>query len=127
MLFLHALPCEQAHRQSLQQYHQSLQDITSPKETPRKKLSEINVLIIVIPVVFLFSWFFLVVLQSRRLFLGIGQGPRSLLLRDLNDSLERMLVGHVAQTRVLKVFVENRSTGIYKCADLCTSLGVSVG
>ena len=31
MVFLYALPCEQAHRQSLQQHHQSLLDLTKIK------------------------------------------------------------------------------------------------
>ena len=38
-----------------------------------------------------FSMFFWTVLLSRRLFWGVGQVLRSLLIKDLNDSLERLL------------------------------------
>ena len=58
-----------------------------------------------IPQIYLFSWFFLVVLQSRRLSVGVRQkNGYACINRGLTDAYRRMLAEHAAQTRVLRVF-----------------------
>ena len=57
----------------------------------------------------LFSWFFWAVLLSRRLFWGIGQGLTSLLVQDLNDTLERLLVEHSSTDQGFPGFGVRRS------------------
>ncbi len=55
-----------------------------------------------------FLQFLLGCAASRKAVLRYWQGLASWLAQNLIDSLERMLTEHAAQTRVFKVFVNNR-------------------